>query len=362
MNALLEKLRGELVDIIECVDHSRDTLVWRFPRYRNQIKTGAQLIVRPGQMALFVHRGRLADVFEPGQYTLTTDNLPVLGSFMGWAHGFDSSFKSEVYFVNTRQVTDLKWGTPNAIILRDPEFGPIRLRAFGTYTLKVLSPTVLLNELVGTDESFDAGEIHELLRSVVHSALADLLGKAQIAALDLARNYRGLAEQVRQTVVARVGPEYGLDVPQLVIVNISLPETVEKALDARTSMNVIGDLDRFQKYQAGESLTIAAGNPSGAAATFVGMAAGAATGQAMMPGVFGASAPPPQTQDCVWHMAIGEQIHGPCTLQQVTEAVRQGKVNAATLVWRPGMSNWVKASQLKELGTIPWMPPPLPRT
>ena len=148
---LIDKLRAELVDIIEWVDDSRHTLVWRFPRHHNQIKYGAQLIVRPGQMAIFVHQGKVADVFEPGQYKLETKNLPVLSTLAGWLYGFDSPFKAEVYFVGTRQITDLKWGTPNPVMMRDADFGPIRVRAFGTYTLKASHPKTLLSELVGTD-------------------------------------------------------------------------------------------------------------------------------------------------------------------------------------------------------------------
>src|SRR5688572_19338421 len=148
---LFDKLKGELVDIIEWVDDSNGhTLVWRFPRYQNEIKNGAQLIVRPGQVAVFVHMGKLADVFEPGTHTLATNNLPLLSTLQGWKHGFNSPFKAEVYFVSTRQVTDLKWGTPNPIMLRDADFGPIRLRAFGTYTLRATDPKALLKELVGT--------------------------------------------------------------------------------------------------------------------------------------------------------------------------------------------------------------------
>ena len=153
---LFDKLRAELIDIIEWVDDSRHTLVWRFPRYHNQIKNGAQLIVRPGQVAVFVHRGELADVFEPGHYTLNTDNLPVFSTLAGWKYGFDSPFKAEVYFVSTRQMTDLKWGTPNPIMMRDADFGPIRIRAFGTYALKAVDAKALLKELVGTDSEFDA--------------------------------------------------------------------------------------------------------------------------------------------------------------------------------------------------------------
>ena len=151
---IMKKLRAELIDIIEWIDDSRHTIVWRFPRFHNQIKHGAQLIVRPGQTAIFVHRGRVADIFEPGQYRLETRNLPVLSTLAGWKYGFDSPFKAEVYFVATRQITDLKWGTPNPVMMRDPDFGPIRVRAFGTYTLKAVDPKILLEELVGTDSRF----------------------------------------------------------------------------------------------------------------------------------------------------------------------------------------------------------------
>src|SRR5215510_9725370 len=137
---ILNSLRNELVDIVEWVDDSKHTLVWRFPRYQNQIKNGAQLIVRPGQMAVFVHQGRIADVFAPGQHRLETKNLPILSTLAGWAYGFDSPFKAEVYFVSTRLITDLKWGTPSPVLLRDPDFGPLRVRPFGTYTLRALDP------------------------------------------------------------------------------------------------------------------------------------------------------------------------------------------------------------------------------
>ncbi|RLS38921.1 MAG: antifreeze protein, partial [Planctomycetota bacterium] len=236
---LFDKLRGELVDIIEWVDDSRRTLAWRFPRYQNEIKNGAQLIVRPGQMAVFVHRGQIADVFEPGHYELKADNLPILSTIQGWKYGFNSPFRAEVYFVSTRQVTDLKWGTPNPIMLRDADFGPIRLRAFGTYTVRAVDPKALLKELIGTDQSFEVDEIGELLRSIIASAFADMIGKAKISALDLASNYRDLSEQLRKTAIERVDDEYGLDIPTLVIVNVSLPEEVEKALDTKSSMGVV---------------------------------------------------------------------------------------------------------------------------
>ena len=195
----VEKLRAELVDVIEWVDDSRRTLVWRFPRYHNQIKNGAQLIVRPGQVAVFVHQGRIADVFGPGQHRLETRNLPVLSTLAGWLYGFDSPFKAEVYFVSTRQITDLRWGTPNPVPMRDRELGPVRVRAFGTYTLRAADPKTLLTELVGANSEYAADEIHELLRSIINQCLADVVAKAELGVLDLAAHYPQLSEPVRRS-------------------------------------------------------------------------------------------------------------------------------------------------------------------
>jgi hypothetical protein len=223
---LFEKLRAELIDIVEWVDDSRHTLVWRFPRFHNQIKWGSQLIVRPGQSAVFVHQGKIADVFGPGQYRLETKNLPILSTLAGWPYGFDSPFKAEVYFVSTRQIADCKWGTPNPVLIRDPDFGPIRVRAFGTYTLRAQEPKRLLEELVGTDAVFESEEVAVLLRSIIANAFSDLVANADLSVVDLAANYRELSEKLRQLVLERVDDEYGLDLPQLWIVNVSVPEEV----------------------------------------------------------------------------------------------------------------------------------------
>ena len=365
---LFDKLRGELVDIVEWVDDSQHTLVWRFPRYHNQIKNGAELIVRPGQVAIFVHRGQLADVFEPGHYQLTTDNLPILGTLQGWKHGFDSPFKSEVYFVSTRQITDLKWGTPNPIMLRDPDFGPIRLRAFGTYTLKAIEPRALLQELVGTDSVFEADEVTELLRSIISSAFADMLGEEQIAALDLASNYRELSEKLRVLAFSRVDDEYGLDIPQLYIVNISLPEAVEKALDTRTSMGVIGDMNQFQQYQMGQAMLAASENPAGGgAADGMGLGMGFAMANRMMQspamGQPSPAAPPPLP--AAWYCAVNGQTQGPFNPQQLAQGATSGQLTPQTMVWSAGMANWVPAGQVPELmalfgGSATPPPPPPP--
>jgi membrane protease subunit (stomatin/prohibitin family) len=366
---LFDKLRGELVDIIEWIDDPGTTLVWRFPRYHNQIKNGAQLIVRPGQVAVFVHRGKLADTFEPGHYELFTDNLPILSTLQGWKHGFDSPFKAEVYFVSTRQVTDLKWGTPNPIMLRDPDYGPIRLRAFGHYTLKAVDPRALLTELVGTDAEFEADEVTELMRSIINNAFAALIGESKIAALDLASKYQELSAGLRQKVVERVDDEYGLEVPQLFIVNISLPEEVEKALDTKTKMSVIGDMAKFQQYQMGEAMAAAAANPSGGgAAEGMGLGLGFAMAGQMMRGAgqtvaAPAGMVPPPVPGAVWHVAVDGNTLGPFSSAQMSSGVTRGEVTAATLVWTAGMASWQPAGEVSQLaGLFKATPPPPPLT
>ena len=363
-----DKLRAELIDIIEWIDDTHHVLVWRFPRFHNQIKNGAQLIVRPGQQAIFVHRGQVADIFEPGHYTLETDNLPILSTLQGWKHGFDSPFKAEVYFVSTRQITDLKWGTPNPIMLRDPDFGPIRLRAFGTYALKAIDPKALLEELVGTDGQFETDEVTELMRSIIIEAFADMIGESQVAALDLASRYREMSDQLRKVVCERIDDEYGLEVPQLFIVNISLPEEVEKALDTRTSMGVIGDMGRFQQYQMGQAMLSAAENPSGGgAAEGMGLGMGFAMANQMvrgMPGAApGAGGPPPPPSTGMWHASVNGQSIGPMTLEQFAQGVAAGQFSASTYVWTAGMPNWVPASQVPQFaslfGATPPPPPPV---
>ena len=366
---LFDKLRGELVDIIEWIDDTRHTLVWRYPRYRNQIKNGAQLVVRPGQVAVFVHEGRIADVFEPGRYELLTNNIPILSTLQGWKHGFDSPFKCEVYFVSTRQITDLKWGTPHPIMLRDPDFGPVRLRAFGTYAMKAQDPKALLRELVGTDGVFEAEEVAELIRSIVNTAFADMLGESKVAVMDLASNYQEMSESLRMAVVERVDDEYGLDIPALFIVNISLPEAVEKALDTRSSMGVIGDMGRFQQYQMGNAMMAVAENPGGGVASEgMGLGMGFAMANQMAQGMGGAAArpaaPPPPPPAEAWHVAVNGQTQGPFNGAQIAAAIAQGQVSAQTMVWSQGLAGWTQAGQVPRLvthfGAVPPPPPPPP--
>jgi membrane protease subunit (stomatin/prohibitin family) len=361
---LFEKLRAELIDIVEWVDDSRHTLVWRFPRYQNQIKYGAQLIVRPGQMAVFVHQGKVADVFAPGQHRLETRNLPLLSTLAGWKYGFDSPFKAEVYFVSTRQIADCKWGTPNPVPIRDPDFGPIRVRAFGTYTLRALDPKRLLEELVGTDSILEAEEIAVLLRSIVSACFADLVASSDISVVDLASNYRDLSEKLRKMVLERVDDEYGLDIPQLWIVNVSVPEEVEKALDSASSMRVIEDLAQYQQYQIGASMPTAAANPAGALAG-AGLGAGmglAVAGRLMPPAAPGAmpQTPPPPPPPPAWHVVQGGQAAGPFTMEQLARAAQAGTLRGDTLVWTAGMAGWSAAAQVPQLAGLFAAPPRQP--
>lgn len=382
--AIFEKLRAELIDIIEWIDDSQHSLVWRFPRYRNQIKYAAQLIVRPGQAAVFVHQGRIADVFGPGQYRLETKNLPILSTLMGWYHGFDSPFKAEIYFVSTRQLTDLKWGTANPVPLRDPDFGPVRVRAFGTYTLRAADPAKLLAELVGTDGVYEAEEISALLRSIISMAFADVVANSGIGVLDLAQSYGSLSEILRREVLSKIDDEFGLEIPQLYIVNVSVPPEVERALDTRASMTAIGDMGVYQAYQLANAIPAAAANPAGGiAAAGVGLGMGLAFTNAM-PGATASGTPggapagpaggmmqpassvaamPPLAPATPWHIAENGAPVGPFTGAQLAQSIANGRVTRDSLVWSPGMTEWQTAAQVPMLQVLfTATPPPLPRS
>ncbi len=365
--ALLDKLRSEMIDIIEWVDDSRHTLLWRFPRFRNQIKYGAQLIVRPGQNAVFVREGRIADVFGPGQYRLETRNLPILSTLAGWVHGFESPFKAEVYFASTRQITDLKWGTPNPVLMRDPDFGSVRVRAFGTYTLKASDPKTLLRELVGADSNFEVDEVSELLRSIISTAFADVVAKSEIGLLDLASSYQELSEEIRRVVLERIDDEYGLDLPQLYIVNISVPAEVEQALDVRSSMSVIGDMAAYQGYQLGQSMPTAAANPAGGlAGAGVGLGMGMAMAESMRAEDQGPQAgspppngptPPPVPAAVAWHIAENGRASGPYASDQIAGWIASGRIGRETMLWSAGLAEWTGAARTPQFAA---MFPPTP--
>lgn len=275
---LFDFIKSQFIEVIEWTDDSTNVMVYRFPVQNKEIKMGAQLTVREAQMAIFVDEGQLTDIFTPGKYTLDTQNLPLLTKLKSWKYGFNSPFKSEVYFVNTKQFTNCKWGTTNPVMMRDAEFGMLRLRMFGTYTFKVADPVVFLREVFGTAALFTVDGITGQLKSKIVSGVSDLLAEAAIPALDLASRYDEIAELTKGKLDAAFA-QLGLTLSSLVLENISLPEEVEKVLDKRTSMGIIGDnLNQYTRYQAAEALGDAARNPGGAAGAGVGLGAGIGIG------------------------------------------------------------------------------------
>ncbi len=271
--------KNQFIEIIEWVDDSRSTLVYRFPVYRKEIKQGAQLTCREGQAAVFVNEGQIADVFGPGRHELSTRNLPILATVRGWKYGFESPFKAEVYFVSTRLFTDCKWGTPNPIMMRDADFGVLRLRAFGSYAMRVVDAGAFLKQHIGSDGHVEQEAIQGHLRNLVVSRFADVLGESKIPALDLAAKYDELAFQLQQSLNATFRDQ-GLALENAAIENISLPPEVEKALDTRSKMAVIGDLNRYTQFQAAEAIPTAAAN-QGMGGAAMGMGAGFAFGNMM---------------------------------------------------------------------------------
>jgi len=362
---IFDKIRGEFIDIIEWLDDTRDTIVYRFPRYENEIKMGAKLVVRESQTAVFVNEGKVGDVFAPGTYTLTTQNLPILSTLKGWKYGFNSPFKAEVYFINTRQFTDLKWGTQNPIIVRDPEFGPVRLRAFGSYTLRVVAPAAFLKELVGTDPVFKTDEVTGFLRQNILGKLPTLLGTANISVLDMAAHQEEAGKRLAASLTKELAAQ-GVELPRFVIENVSLPPEVEQALDKRSQMGVLGDLGRFTQFQSANAIEQAAKNP-GAAGEGLGMGMGMALGQRMAQGMQGGTAPaagtPPPLQGAgaLYYVGIDGRQQGPFDTNGLRTLANSGQLKAGTLVWCQGMASWVPASSVAEVAALlPQGPPPLP--
>src|SRR6266481_926354 len=277
---IFDAIRTQFIEVIEWLDDSGNTMLYRFPVHDQEIKNGARLTVRESQTAIFVFQGQIADVFPPGLYTIDGGNTPILTKLGAWKYGFSSPFKAEVYFVNTKQFTDLKWGTPNPVMMRDADFGMVRLRAFGIYSIRVADARSFIKEIAGTNSRFITEDIEGQLKRTLVGGFSDSLAEAKIAALDLASNYDELSKFVR-TKLNDDFKAYGLELTKFVIENISPPQEVEAAMDRRTSMGVIGDVGRYTQFQAADALRDAAQNPSGGAGTGAGLGAGFAVGNMM---------------------------------------------------------------------------------
>jgi excisionase family DNA binding protein len=272
-------LKGQLLEIIEWTDDSRDTLSYRFPDDDKEIKNGAQLIVRESQQVQFVAAGKYADIFNPGKHTLTTENIPILSTILGWKYGFNSPFKCDAYFINTRLFTGNKWGTSNPVMMRDKDFGIVRLRAFGTYDFRITNAAKFLKEVAGTDQNFRLDEFADTMRSRIVSVFTDALATANVPVLDVASRYSEMGEALLPIINPSIVDKYGIEITSFLLENVSVPPEVEEAIDKRTSMSAVGNLNDYVKFQMGQSMTM--GGEASAATASAQMGMGFAMAQEM---------------------------------------------------------------------------------
>ena len=374
--ALWDKIKGEFIDIVQWLDDTNDTLVYRFERYGNEIKYNAKLVVREGQMAAFINEGQLADVFKPGTYTLTTQNLPILATLKGWKYGFESPFKAEVYFCSTRQFTNLKWGTPGPCTMRDPEFGAVRVTAYGLYSIKIKDPATFIREIVGTDGNFTTDGIEDNLRGKIGTRVKEVMPELGIPVIDLESKVVTVGEMLRDRLKPVI-EGFGLDLTEVQVQDIGLPEEVERAIDKAGAMRAIGNMQMYTQYETANSINDAANNPGGLAAAGVGIGMGFGMGGQMagamggmfntqaqgQPG-FGAApgmAPPPLPPQVQFFVALGGQQAGPFDMAALQQMAQNGQLTRDTLVWKQGMASWAAASTVAELSAVfGAVPPPLP--
>ena len=366
---LWDKLKAELIDIVQWLDDTNDTLVYRFERYGNEIKYNAKLVVREGQMAVFINEGRLGDVFGPGTHTLSTRNLPVLATIKGWKYGFESPLKAEVYFCSTRQFTNLKWGTPGPVTMRDPEFGPVRVTAFGLYSVRIKDPAVFIREIVGTDGTFTTEQIEDNLRGKIGTRIKEVMPDAGIPIIDL----ESKVVQLGETLKTRIAPAIealGLDLTEVQIQDVGLPEEVERAIDKAGAMRAIGNLQMYTQYETANSINDAANNPGGLAAAGVGVGMGGQMAGALggmfagqsqpQPGIGGAS-PAPLPSQLQLYVAVNGQQTGPFDLDVLQQMARSGQLTRDSLVWKQGLAAWTVAGQVTEISAVfAAVPPPVP--
>lgn len=371
------KLSHEFIDIIEWLDNTNDTIVHRFERYQNEIKNNAKLIVREGQTAVFINEGQLADVFTPGTYTLSTKNLPILTTLKGWKYGFDSPFKAEVYFVNTRLFTDEKWGTKNPIILSDERFGLTEIRAFGTYSFRISDAGKFIVDVVGTDGNFTNYEINEHLKSLIVTRFTDTVGEANLPIELYAANTSELSETCREVMQPEFG-RVGIELEKFYIENVSMPEELKKEIFEYSRLDKL-DLGKLAQFKAAKAMEEAAKNEGGTAGAGMGMGMGFVLAQQMgsmfnpqqgqqqpfggQP-VQGTAVPPPMPTQVAYHYALNGQQLGPVSLDKLKELFANRTINKDSLVWKQGMQNWASLKDVEELKAFLGgnTPPPLPTT
>jgi excisionase family DNA binding protein len=251
---LLDFIKSEYIEIVEWTDDSRDTLTHRFPDADRAIKNGAQLVVRESQCVQFVYLGQFGDTFGPGRHTLTTDNIPVLTRLRSWKYSFNSPFKADVYFLNTRLFTGNKWGTTNPVMMPDDNLGVARVRAFGTYDFKIADAKTFLREVAGSDHDFTVDEFIDAMRSRMVSAFSDAVAAARIPVLQIASRYREIGEALLPVINPVIAAKYGVQLSSFIVENVSVPAEVEQALDKRASMAAVGNLNDYVKFQMAQGL------------------------------------------------------------------------------------------------------------
>ncbi len=371
-----KKLSNEFIDIVEWLDNTNDTIVHRFERYQNEIKNGAQLIVREGQEAVFVSEGQLADVFKPGTYTLNTKNLPILATIKGWKYGFNSPFKAEVYFVNTRLFTDEKWGTKNPFILSDERFGMVEIRAFGTYSFRINDAGKFVIDVVGTDGNFTNYEVNEHLKSLIVTRFTNTIGEANLPIELYAANTTELSETCQEVMQPEFG-RVGIELEKFYIENVSMPEELKKEIFEYSRLEKL-DMTKLAQFKAAKAMEEAAKNEGGTAGAGMGMGMGFVLAQQMgtmmNPNLgqqqqfpqaqAGVVVPPPMPVQVSYHYALGGQQQGPVTFEKMQELFANRTINKDTLVWKPGLSSWVALKHVDELKVFLGSntPPPLPTT
>lgn len=373
-NEIKKKLSHEFIDIIEWLDNTNDTIVHRFERYQNEIKNNAKLIVREGQTAVFVNEGQLADVFTAGTYTLNTQNLPILTTLKGWKYGFDSPFKAEVYFVNTRLFTDEKWGTKNPFMLSDERFGLVEIRAFGTYSFRINDPGKFVIDVVGTDGNFTNYEVNEHLKSLIVTRFTDTVGEANLPVELYAANTSELSETCQEVMQ----PEFqriGIELEKFYIENVSMPEELKKEIFEYSRLDKL-DMAKLSQFKAAKAMEAAAKNEGGTAGAGMGMGMGFVLAQQMgnmmnpqavqqpfgSQAVQGTAVPPPMPVQILYHYAVNGQQMGSVSFDRLKELFAARAINRDSLIWKPGMQQWTALKDVEELkgflgGTTP---PPLP--
>lgn len=278
---LFDFIRGELIEVIDWQEASKDIMMWKFPDRDANIKNGAQLTVRESQLAVFIDEGQIADIFGPGRHELYTRNLPILTTFRNWDKGFESPFKCDIYFFSTRTFTDLKWGTTNPVILRDPEFKQVRVKAYGTYFIRLNDPELFFKEYAGTNSVLRITEIENSLRDIVSPKFAEALAESGVSVMDLVAKYSELGDQIAPRLQEELD-RFGIELVKFHISSTSLPKEVEAFYDKMTNMNMVDDMQRFQQFQQAQAIEQAAENPSGGAGEGIGVGIGMGMAQMMM--------------------------------------------------------------------------------